>query len=236
MNSKFVAMGVLLAAPISLVSNARAQLKAPATVPPVSLSDAEPATVPPMDLTLSADLGAALYGTESGAPGGLLFGGTALYRLGNLGLGLSAVANGSMMFSSSRSSEYAALAGLSSRLNDGVRLDALGSLGWHSYSGWGSSGLTGDSSYKGASASMPCAGVRVRIAYRFSRHRRTHFLLGAELGYDADLRHRDAANYDTLGFQRTETVGGQRTMIALILGVTFDIGTARLQAKSAFRW
>src|SRR5664279_1879904 len=62
MNSKFVAMGVLLAAPISLVSNARAQLKAPATVPPVSLSDAEPATVPPMDLTLSADLGAALYG------------------------------------------------------------------------------------------------------------------------------------------------------------------------------
>jgi len=47
---------------------------------------------PPLDLTITSEFGAAFY-NEGGAPSGVLFGGTALTRLGIVGVGLSAVAN-----------------------------------------------------------------------------------------------------------------------------------------------
>jgi hypothetical protein len=180
--------------------------------------------VPPLDLTMTAELGGAFY-NDGAAPSGVLFGGTALMRMGIVGVGLSAVANGALFFSPSRSSDYSLLVGFSSRNSKGLRLDLLGSLGWRSYTGWGGSGLGSDATFKGASASVPCAGARLRLVYLFSRHRRVHFLLGGQLSWDHDLEKRQAASYDN-GWGEVRTVGGHRTMVGLVIGAAFDIGPA----------
>jgi hypothetical protein len=69
---------------------------------------------------------------------------------------------------------------------------------------------------------MPCAGIRLRLAYTFSREPLAHFLLGAEFGYDADLRQQDAMHENV-----ELTMGGPRTTVGLILGITIDIGLKR---------
>lgn len=182
---------------------------------------------PPLDLTITSELGAAFYSgadRDGAAPDGLLFGGTALMRMGMVGVGASAVANGRLAFSPSKASDYSLLLGLSSRSAEGMHLDLLGSLGWRAYTGWGGAGLGSDSTFKGVSASVPYAGARLRIAYVFSRHRRTHFVLGGQLGWDYDLETRQVRTSDSEIGAEARTVGGNRMMVGLVIGFVFDIG------------
>ena len=193
-------------------------------------SEAHP-HVSPLDLTLAASFGAAVYSDAAG-PSGALFGATALLRWGLAGVGLSA-ANGKPMFKSASVSDYSLLAGLSFRSVTGVRWDVLGSLSVHSYQGWGASEYGTDETFRGASATVPCAGARVRLLYLFSKQRQEHFMLGGQAGLDYDLERRERPTYDNVGLQEMRTVGGHRITIELVLGAAFDLGKANPQPPEA---
>jgi hypothetical protein len=189
----------------------------------ISLPRDGQARVPPSDLAITVEQGGALYSDNAG-PSGVHWGATPLVRFGSLGVGLSVAANHTIIFKSASSSEYSFLLGLSSRSADGMRLDVLGSVGWHSYVGWGASEYGTDATFKGASEGVPCAGARVRLLYVFSRQRRVHFLLGGQAGWDFDLETRQGISYDNGGSQEVRSVGGQRWMLGLVLGMAFDVG------------
>lgn len=178
---------------------------------------------PPMDLALTAEPGASVYDHSSG-PSGVHFGATGLVRIGVVGVGLSVDADKAIIFKSTSSSQLSLVAGLATRSVTGVRFDVLGSFGWHSYDGWGASEYGTDKTFKGASASEPCAGARVRILYSFSKQRRVHFLIGGQLGLDLDLEKHQGISYDNGGVQESRAVGGVRAMAGLVLGAAFDIG------------
>jgi hypothetical protein len=148
-----------------------------------------------------------------------------------VGVGASAVANGSLAFSPSKSSDYSLLLGLSSRNIEGMHLDVLGSLGWRAYTGWGGAELGYDSTFKGVAASVPYAGARLRISHIFSPHRRTHFMLGGQVSWDYDLEKREVATNDTGIGGEVRTVGGNRIMLGLVIGMTFDIGRSPAQPR-----
>lgn len=192
----------------------------------VSPARDDQARVPPSDVAISAEQGGAFYNDNAG-PSGLHVGATTLVRWGILGAGLSAVANHAI-FRSTSSSEYSFLLGLSSRSADGIRLDVLGSVGWRSYVGWGASEYGTDATFKGAAEGVPCAGARIRLLYLFSKQRRVHFLLGGQAGWDFDLETRQGISYDNGGSREVRSVGGQRGMVGLVLGVAFDMGGYRL--------
>jgi len=213
----------LVATPVS-TSLARAQSSLPADKAVTAQPHAETAVQPFMDLTLAADLGAGFYDSSAG-PSGPLAGATALYRVSSVGFGLSALRDLGL-YSSRVSSQYAVLGGYSCRFESGYRVDVLGSVAWHAYSGWGSPVAPNEpQSFAGASASMPSLGVRVRLGYAFAPEWRDHFFLGGELGYDDDLKRVATVNFDPHGSTKMETVGGQRLMIGILLGMAFDIGS-----------
>ena len=120
-------LGVFFVTTILAASFARAQSQLPS----------ETSVVPSMDFTLAADLGGTVYVNSSGAQGGPLAGATALYGAGSIGFGLLALRDIGL-YSSRASSQYALLSGYSRRFDSGFRMDLLGSLAWHAYSGWGS--------------------------------------------------------------------------------------------------
>jgi len=213
----------LVATPLA-ATFAQARPQVPAE-PAVTLRPrAETAVQPFMDLTLAGDLGAAFYDNSSAGPTGPLAGATALYRVGSVGFGLSALRDLGL-YSSRVSSQYAVLGGYSCRFESGYRVDVLGSLAEHRYSGWGSPVAPHEPNpYAGASATMPSIGVRVRLGYTFAPERRGHFVFGGELGYDDDLKRVAAVNLDPYGSAKMESVGGQRLMVGIFLGVAFDVG------------
>jgi hypothetical protein len=148
-----------------------------------------------------------------------------LIRWHYVGFGLSAATDASILKSTS-SSDYSVIFGIVSRAESGFRLDMLGSLGWRSYSAWGASEYGTDGTFKGASASSPYAGARLRLLNVFANQRRVHFVIGGQAGFDFDLKKTQRVNYDETGLRELLAIGGQRVMIGLVVGVIFDIGIA----------
>jgi hypothetical protein len=181
-------------------------------------------TEPPIDLALTALQGVSLYG-ESLENVGLAYGAAGLLRAGMAGVGLSVEAVQSV-FSTASLSEVALLAGMSSRSATGVRVDLLGSISMHAYRGWGASEYGTEGTNKGVSASLPCVGARMRLAYFFSQQRRIHFLLGGQFNLDVDVAHKTVSSENNT-MPAQQVVGGQRAVVGLILGVVFDIGSDR---------
>ena len=179
----------------------------------------------PYDLTISADFGGSSYAAAA-ARGGPIVGASLLMRTGLFGFGVYAQAD-TAVFYYQHSSSYGLAAGLAYQSPDGFRLDALGTLGFHNYSGWGGSSTIGDTEYEdnpGGSASLPCAGARLRALYLFSRSRRGHFLLGWQLGLEQDLK-REFVHYTTYNPPDQTWVGGFRWTTGRVIGGAIDIGS-----------
>jgi hypothetical protein len=173
--------------------------------------------VPATDVTLCLGLG--------GMTEGVLLEASGLVRLHFIDLGIDVGVGGLFVDMASAG----VLAGIGLRTRSGVRFDLLANAGVHSYSGWGAGLLSDD---PGASATLPYAGGKLRLAY-LAGHRKGHFTLGGEFGVDTDLG-RERVQYD---YQETNwlfddgtsivhaghTVGGTRTTVLLFLGGTLDI-------------
>ena len=192
-------------------------------VTPVARGDAPAAAAvtteaPPTDVTLALGLG--------GMSEGALIEASCLVRLHFIDLGVDVGGGGLFVGMVSAG----ALAGVGVRSHSGLRADLLANAGVHSYSGWGAGLLSDD---PGASATLPYAGGKLRVAYLVG-HGKGHFTLGAEFGVDTDLgRKRVQYDYQENGWlfddgTRTEhadhTVGGTRTSVLLLLGGTIDVG------------
>lgn len=190
-------------------------------------SDAAAPDAPRYDLTLTADLGGSAYGAQE-ARGGPTGGMSALMRLGLFEFG-PYVQVDTALFYYQHSSSYGLAAGLAYRTPKGMRLDLLGTLSVHSYTGWGGDTTLGDTEYKtnqGGAATLPCAGARLRALYVFPGSPRGHFVLGWQFGFDQDLKREFVQYHDEIGNPTQAWVGGFRWTTGLVIGGAIDIGSS----------
>jgi hypothetical protein len=183
------------------------------------------------DLTITADLGGSAYAAQV-AQGGPIAGASLFMRMGLIEFGAYAQAD-SAAFYRQHSTAYGLAAGLACQSEIGVRLDLMGTLSVHRYSGWGGDSVMGtdseDGVNPGGSATLPCAGGRLKVLYLFSRSRsRTaHFVLGWQIGMDQDFRHEFVRYADFDGLPDQTWVGGYRWTSSLVIGGAFDFGSRK---------
>ncbi len=213
-----------------LLTTATASLAAAGTTtqsaPPVvddypSAAPATAAAVRPVDVRF--DFGVGGFGSrtiESGVTVSVL--GTVRYRYLQAGL----IAEGGAQLFAGEYGFTGGVVGPVWQSASGARLELLGVAGSNTYHL--SCGLFCES--RGASASLPWAGVRAGASYRFFPSRRGHFDLGLAGTFGSDLRRRELRYSVEEGLwisttsERVTTVGGTRASMLLTLGGSFDLG------------
>ena len=172
--------------------------------------------VPPANRVARVNLsGTALMGVWNG---GFILGGTALARIGHFDVGAEGVSGTDVW--DYKYTGWAADAGLGWQIARGWRLDALGAVGVHHYSGVGSGNAGPDD--PGASATLGFVGVRFLAGYVFGKGP-SHFELGVLGFYEDDLARSTMSSYDSgQDGVATDVVGTSRYGAALTLSFSYD--------------
>jgi hypothetical protein len=183
----------------------------------------QPKEVAVSDLSVRGQLGGF---SDPGNTGGLLVGATALYRLGPVAAG-GQFEGGAALFDYGFTG-VGALGGIALRPSNWSRVELLGTVGHHSYSGVGRGFLSADPGVRGDSA---YAGVRAGASYLFGA-KPTHLELGVYGGVDDDLsRETRTSRYTSTTWfsgeaseqESQHVVGTQKYSLVLALGMTHDV-------------
>jgi hypothetical protein len=182
-----------------------------------------PADVAASDFSVRGQLGGF---SDPGRAGGPLLGATALYRLGPVAAGGQFEGGAALL--GYGFTGVGALGGIAVRPSTRFRVELLGTVGHHSYSGVGRGFMSDDPGVSGDSA---YAGVRGGASYLFGA-KATHLELGVYGGVDDDLsRETKTSRYTSTGWfsdttseaESQHTVGTKKYSVVLALGMTHDV-------------